>query len=87
MLKDHYTDFSITKTMLDTLTKFGNLIQPCPIKPGHYYLKEGRVDDSLFPKYLIPFNNTRYKTHVVFMDENMGAKKVFEYNTIVMIVK
>jgi Protein of unknown function (DUF1091) len=47
-IKDVGDRFPFLQAIMTEVSRFGNMVQSCPLKIGHYYLKEGFIDDSTF---------------------------------------
>jgi Protein of unknown function (DUF1091) len=47
-IKDVGDRIPFLQAIMTELSRFGNMVQSCPLKIGHYYLKEGFTDDSTF---------------------------------------
>lgn len=43
---------NIFKTWFKTMLKHGNFMYNCPVPPGHYFLRNWKLDASLVPQYL-----------------------------------
>jgi Protein of unknown function (DUF1091) len=41
----------LIQIIIDQVSKFGRLLVPCPVQPGHYFLKNSHIDETQIPMY------------------------------------
>lgn len=58
------------QTMIDGLAAFGNLLSPCPMLPGIYYMKDYFMDETASPLTKLLPENVKYMTNFTLTDEN-----------------
>jgi Protein of unknown function (DUF1091) len=51
VMRGQFLPFQVIQGLIDQLAKFGRLVVPCPIKPGHYYVKNFYLDETQMPMY------------------------------------
>jgi Protein of unknown function (DUF1091) len=51
MMRGHFMPVQLIQIIIDQVSKFGRLLVPCPVQPGHYYVKNAYIDDTRFPMY------------------------------------
>jgi hypothetical protein len=69
----------IVKKLLENLRKFGNIVTPCPIKPGNYYLNKFWIDETVYPWHGLLRENYLLMLQLIFTDEN-AAKPIFLFD-------
>jgi hypothetical protein len=79
VLRGFAKSLSIVKKLLDDLRKFGNIITPCPMKPGYYYLNKFWVNETQFPGHTLLKENFLLMAQLIFTDEN-ETKPIFLYD-------
>jgi Protein of unknown function (DUF1091) len=62
----------VVKAFLGRMAKFGRLAVPCPIQPGHYYLKNFYVDETHMPMYRLLREGLVIMLEVDFNQEVLG---------------
>jgi hypothetical protein len=43
----------VINELIKRIERFGRLAVPCPVQPGHYYLKNAFIDETQMPLYRI----------------------------------
>jgi hypothetical protein len=79
VLRGFATNLSIVRKLIADLRKFGNIITPCPMKPGYYYLNKFWVDETQFPGYGLLRENFLLMLQLIFTDEN-EKKPIFLFD-------
>jgi hypothetical protein len=87
LLRGFATKLRIVKKLIDDLRKFGNIITPCPMQPGYYYLNQFWIDETTFPGYGLLRDNLLLMFQLKYTDENavkpiylMDAQIFVRYN-------
>jgi Protein of unknown function (DUF1091) len=63
------------KMILDQVTKYGNIPDGCPIKKGHYSVKDFHMEDFSVPS-VVPKGD--YRVDVKLNDENGETKLIYK---------
>jgi hypothetical protein len=64
------------QAMFDELTKYGNLLGPCPIVPGQYYMKDYTMDETATTVTKMMDEDMKYLSNFTLTDENSGRPKL-----------
>jgi Protein of unknown function (DUF1091) len=65
----------LVQSMVDQIKKFGRLIiVPCPIQPGHYYLKNYFVDETQLPLYRLLTATDEVMVEVIATQEILAKR-------------
>ncbi|XP_026848193.1 uncharacterized protein LOC6603415 [Drosophila persimilis] len=56
---------SMFKSWFESMRDHGNFMTNCPVPPGHYFLRNWRLDSQLVPHYLMP-GDYRVLAHFFF---------------------
>jgi Protein of unknown function (DUF1091) len=51
MMRGQFMPMQMIQVFIDQISKYGRLIVPCPIQPGHYFLKNAYIDETQIPMY------------------------------------
>jgi Protein of unknown function (DUF1091) len=63
---------SAYKTIFESYYQYGNLTMPCPLKMGHYYMRNVWVDLSLYPSYVLKLGSGLYLLSTIVSEEYRG---------------
>jgi hypothetical protein len=58
--------------LINELARYGNLLGPCPIVPGQYYLKGYTMDETVSPLTRMMAEGAKYLSIISLTDENSG---------------
>jgi Protein of unknown function (DUF1091) len=79
IMRGHLLPMQMIQVFIDRLAESGRLALPCPMKPGHYYLKNFWVDETQMPLYRMLPEGLLLVLEVVFKQEISGKMvTVFE---------
>jgi hypothetical protein len=79
VLRGFVSSIPLVKKFLDDLRKFGNLVTPCPMQPGYYYLNQFWIDETQFPGHTLLKDNVSLMLQLMCTDENK-AKPIFLFD-------
>jgi Protein of unknown function (DUF1091) len=80
MMRGHFMPMQLVQSVLDRLMEYGRLIVPCPVQPGHYYLKNFHVDETQMPMYRLLRENVVFILELQLSQEVVGKEvSVFEF--------
>jgi hypothetical protein len=82
-LRGGLSESPIIKVVLDEISKFGNVTQPCPLEPGFLYLKDLYLDDTPHAMLLAVFPSGDYRVEVRLLNENKS--KLVEYIKLIVL--
>jgi hypothetical protein len=69
-VKDYADQMPIIGPIMEELKQFGNIIQNCPLKKGHYYLRDAYLDDTAMQLEKTWFQNRKkYMVQATAMEE------------------
>jgi Protein of unknown function (DUF1091) len=78
MIRGQMLPMQLVLRIIDQIMKFGRLIVPCPVQPGHYYLKNFYVDETQL--YRLLCENYIIVLEVIFGQEILGKQlPVFDF--------
>jgi Protein of unknown function (DUF1091) len=78
-MRGNVIPMQLIQVFLDQLSKFGRLVVPCPILPGHYYLKDAYIDETKMPMYRL-CHEDYLVIYEVILKQVMSGKNVQVYN-------
>jgi Protein of unknown function (DUF1091) len=79
MMRGHLMPMQLVQSMVDQIKKFGRLIVPCPIAPGHYYLNNFFVDETQLLLYRLLTETDEVMVEVISTQE-ISAKRLSVFN-------
>jgi hypothetical protein len=72
IMSGRLTPVATLRMIVDELAKFGNLLGPCPMKPGQYYLKDYTMDETASVVTRMMQEKDKFLSNFTVTDENSG---------------
>jgi Protein of unknown function (DUF1091) len=75
-VKDVSDKIPFLHSIIAELSRFGTIVQSCPLQTGHYYLKEGFIDESAIELDRVLTSGQQYTLRIEVTDEYNKRKSM-----------